>query len=188
MKKSEFKAKIEEKWITIEYKGKTCRFKRNSKNGVLLESILNNKQGVDEEILAFAIEHKLVVPPGSEEDQNNWLKKQKNKEVFDLAEKSSRAISALTNGKIYLDLNPTSARLVIPEELSDGMDVLMEFLGSGRLNVADGDIDKLNSFFRLCGVDIAFIRTKDGFGLGGNDRNRFPQFLYEMGAIENPTL
>ena len=194
MKKNEWSkvsAQIQGKWIVFsDESGKTLRFRRGSKRGCFLESMMNNPKGVHEDVLAYCSENKKVLPLLPQEEHKDWVSKQKQEDIMKAANVSNNALVLLTNGKAKIETSTEGVRLVVPKEMEKGFSVLMDMFSDNlekKKHSFDGDrINDFNSMFEFCGVGISAVRKKDGVGIGGKDQEKLLNFMREVIGYKIP--
>ena len=178
------KAKIEGKWIVLTHEDKKIRFRRGTKRGCFLESMLNNPKGVHEDVLAYCTEEKKVLPPLPQEKHQEWISKEKQSDVMKAANISNNALVLLTNGKCKIDTNSEGVRLVVPKEMERGFSVLMDMFSDDLEKKKHSfDNERLNDFnemFKFCEVDISAVRQENGIGIGGKDESKLLNFMREV--------
>ena len=182
MKKIKKTIQKEGKWIIVRNGEKQVRFRRSSKNGILLESAMNNPKGVKEEVLIYAIESKKVVPALSSDEQRlNWAKSEKRKDIEEIANNQSRALSILTNGKVYINICQEGLKFIIPDDLEEGFEILMDLVNpedaSKRMSVKGERLQKLNSFFKICGLDLEGQEINERIDFKGSGTRQLAQFM-----------
>lgn len=189
---------IDKKWVKIFPKDepeKIVRFRRNSKNGVLLESLLNNVgQGVNQEVAAYAMDKLIPVPKlSSVKEQKAWMKNSMMDEVSAEIGEGSRALSMLTNGRVYIEMGPKGVRFVVPPDLENGMKNLMEMVnpnnnGDDHDKFQPIDVAAINDLFMKCGTKLTAVTTPDNkIDFRGEDIKKIMQFFKSCGGYDVPS-
>ena len=182
MKPKFIKGRIEKKWIILSVGKRKMRIRRNSKRGIITESLLLNPKGVKEELLELAVERKEAIPTMTEAEQIALLKKWKIEKIEEIVNNQSRALSLISNGKIFIEIKKEGLRLVIPEELEEGFHILLDLVNpknkEKRMSVRGEKLEKLNKFFEKCGIDIkGIIKDDKEIIFLGNEIRYLAQFL-----------
>lgn len=199
MKKNKIKKEIEsdkrpivnitktDKWISLENEGKTVKIRRNSKQGILLESTLNNPDGIKEELVGMAMERKQAIEKLSVKEQNELIKKWQMESIYEMANIQNRAMVLLTNGKCFIEQNKKSFKLVIPKELQEGFAILMGIINPDIKNKYTFLLPKLNilnDFFDECGIELKAIEDNKQINFVGNGTKQFAQFMKTCGGYD----
>lgn len=92
----------------------------------------------------------------------------------------SRALALLSNGKIYYECSELGYRIIVPDYLKDGLNLLLNLFSphrDERGKTTDNEINRINTFFKLCQMNIYFNRENGGIAASGKDYKKLGQFL-----------
>ena len=187
----QFNAKIEKEFIIVSHGKKYFRVKRDSDEGITLESLLNNqKNGVHEAVLQFYVHwiKKPVPPLPDSTDQQAYLTKISKEFFSDLGKRTSKGLEEFTNNHIRIEVTDDGCQLSVPAPFKETFGIFMHIFcwgkKTGGKKATPENIKKLNEMFQYFHKDIKFkIEYNDKIGITGKDAMDFVEFIKAISKV-----